>query len=289
MSTKTRLTLLNSMADRDFDRALDQHVAWELDLLDLKDCIYGKSITELNSEEAGRAAEAIAERKLSVYCFSTSLFSGEMEVGEAEFRKRHLDPLANVLTTAKILKPHCIRLIAAQTARRKDFSNAVSYMREHHAWLLPLYAEAVEQIHSAGFRTVIENEIAHSIFSTPREMREFFSALGLCDKVSFTWDVANLWQMGTFPTPDVYKQLKEVIGYVHVKGGLRGEDSDAFTWASTLEDASWPVDEIVQAVERDGVSPVICLNPPHGHPKDGYDSKNITQRDLEFLKRVCRI
>lgn len=151
MSTKTRLTLLNSMADRDFDRGLDQHVAWKIGLLDLKDCIYGKSIAELNADEARRAADAIAERKLSVYCFSTSLFSGEMEVGEAEFRKRHLNPLKGVLATAKILKPECIRLIAAQTARRKELSNAVSYVREQQPWLLPMYAEAIEQIHAAGF------------------------------------------------------------------------------------------------------------------------------------------
>lgn len=135
---------------------------------------------------------------------------------------------------------------------------------------------------------MIENEIAHSIFSTPREIREFFSALGMREKVSFTWDIANLWQMGTFPTLEVYAQLKEVIGYVHVKGGMRGDDN-SFSWASTLKDASWPVFEIMQAVVRDGVSPVICLNPPHGGPKPGYDCNNITQRDLEFLKGICKI
>src|ERR1041385_2634041 len=104
MSTKTRLTLLNSMADRDFDKALDRHVEWGLELLDLKDCVYGKSIIELSTEEAKRAAAAIESLKLAVYCFSTSLFSGEMEVGEKEFRRLHLDPLAKVLETARILK-----------------------------------------------------------------------------------------------------------------------------------------------------------------------------------------
>src|SRR5207237_198766 len=163
---------LNSMADRDFDRALDQHVAWELELLDLKDCVYGKSIAELNRDEAGRAAEAITRRKLSVYCFSTPLFSGEMDVGEKECRRR------------------------------------------------------------------------------------LFDRLGLRHKFSFTWDVANLWQMGTFPTLEVYAQIKHLIGYVHVKGGLKGDRESAFGWASSLEDASWPVAEIVKAVISDGVSPV---------------------------------
>jgi hypothetical protein len=273
------------MADRDFEKALDWHVERGLELLDLRDCIYGKSISELTAEDARRAATAIEQHRLSVYCFSTSLFSGEMEVGEKEFRRLHLDPLTRVLETASILKPRLIRLIAAQTARRRDVSNAVSYMRECQPWLLALYREAIDRIHAAGFQTVIENEVSNSICSTPREILEFFDALGLREKVSFTWDVANLWQMGTFPTLEVYTQIKHLIGYVHVKGGMLEDGS--FIWASALEDASWPVAEILNVLVADGVSPVICLNPPHGRAKPGYDISHITSRDLQLLRQIC--
>jgi hypothetical protein len=288
MSTKTRITVLNSMAGCDFERSLDQHLAWGLDTLDLKDCIYGKSIADLSESDACNAADAISRRKLTVYCLSTSLFSTEMEMGEAQFRKRNFELLGAVLATAKILKPHCIRLIAAQTLRRKDVSNSISYIREQHPWLMPLYSEAIDQIHAAGFKTVIENEVANSIFASAREVRDFFSALGSREKVSYTWDVANLWQLGVFPTLEVYAQLKDFIGYVHVKGSMGGVDN-RFAWASSLEDATWPVKEIVHAVIRDGVSPAICLNPPHGSWREGYDSSNLTERDLKYLKKISSL
>ena len=49
---------------------------------------------------------------------------------------------------------------------------------------------------------------------------------------------------------------------------------------SRLEDASWPVVEILQKVVDDGVSPVICINPPKGkrRPEYDYDLADLTAR-----------
>lgn len=44
MTEKIRLTLLNSMAGKDFEQALDRHIDWGLHTLNLKNQIYGKSI-----------------------------------------------------------------------------------------------------------------------------------------------------------------------------------------------------------------------------------------------------
>jgi hypothetical protein len=34
------------------------------------------------------------------------------------------------------------------------------------------------------------------------------------------------------------------------------------------------------------VSPVICLNPPHGQAIEGYDYTDLTRRDLEFVRMI---
>jgi hypothetical protein len=47
MGDKIQLTILNSMAGKDFVQALDQHLAWGLQVLDLKDAIYGKAVDQL--------------------------------------------------------------------------------------------------------------------------------------------------------------------------------------------------------------------------------------------------
>ena len=50
--TAVKITMLNSMAGTDIIQALDNHVAWDLKVLDLKGSIFGKSVTEITDEEA---------------------------------------------------------------------------------------------------------------------------------------------------------------------------------------------------------------------------------------------
>ncbi len=282
---KTKLTILNSMAGQQFESALDQHVAWGLTVLDLKDAIFGKGVVKLTHAEANRAADLIRARNLSVYCFSTGLFSGEIEAGEAEFRRRYLDKIEHVIEIAKPLQPQMIRLLAAQTSKRKELADSIGYIRENHPWLNPLYAQAIDRLHDAGFKVTIENEVGNCIFSNPKEILGFFAELNRREGVYLTWDVQNLWQMGTYPTMEVYHQLKGLIGYYHLKGGIGAMPASTLHWRSALEDASWPVVEITRQVVADGVSPVICLNPSHGKVKEGYDYQNIVKRDLDFIRR----
>jgi len=123
------VTMLNSMADRDFETALDRQVAWGVRVLDLKDAILGKRVTDLTIEEAEQAAGMIEERGLSVFCMSTNLFDAAFEVGEAAFRQDHLDPLDRVIEIAKVLDPSLVRLIAAKTAA---VETATPHCHPHH-------------------------------------------------------------------------------------------------------------------------------------------------------------
>jgi hypothetical protein len=283
-----QLTMLNSMADRDFERALDKHVAWKLKWLDLKDAIFGKLITQITIDEARRAAKMVQARGLRVCCFSTTLFADKIEKGEAHFRSQHLAPLAGTLEAARILKPTFVRLIVAQSAERKSFANSAVHVRQKAPWLYELYREAIGQIHAAGFKATIENEIDGSLFAHPIEIIDFFEELDCDGRVTFTWDVQNLWEQGTFPSVEAYEALKPLIGYYHLKGGQREGASSELHWRTGLEDASWPVAEITRRVVADGVSPVICLNPSHGKAKPGYDYTNMVERDMAFIRGAVK-
>ncbi|MCC7355773.1 MAG: sugar phosphate isomerase/epimerase [Anaerolineae bacterium] len=278
--------MLSSMAGKDFAHALDQHQAWNLKVLDLKDGIFGKSVTDLTDGEARHAADLINRRGLSVYCLSTMLFAGVLESGPEIFQREHLDRLDRVIAISAILRPALVRLLSPETEKRAEFGNSIRYIAREHPWLLRMYAEAIHRLKRAGFPVTIENEVGNNVFSTPEEVVDLFAALGYRDEVGFTWDVQNLWQMGPYPTMEVYQRLKGVIRYYHLKGGQHGPDSLALQWRTSLEDASWPVIEITRQVVADGVSPVICLNPPHGKPKEGYDYSDLVKRDLDFVRRV---
>jgi sugar phosphate isomerase/epimerase len=283
-----QVTMLNNMVDADFITALDKHVSWGIQVLDLKQGIFGKTLLDLTLAEAEQAAAAIAERDLSVYCFSTELFHGEVEQGEAFFRTTYLDKIDHLLDLAQILKPTVIRLLSAKTKCRNEITDSTLYILKTHDWLIPMYQEAIDRIAEASFEVTIENECSANLFATTKEIIDFFRVIDREDRVYFTYDVQNLWQMGTYPTLSVYRELAPVIGFYHVKGGQKDEGSDKLIWKSSLADASWPVAEMTLQVIADGRSPVICINPSHGITKPGYNYEEVYQRDLAFITNIIQ-
>mgnify|MGYP001382671540 CR=1 FL=1 len=284
--TLTKLTMLNNMVDADFIASLDIQQGWGLSSLDLKEAIFGKSLIDMTLEEAREADKAIRDRSMSVYCFSTELFRSEIELGESYFKTEYLNRIGHLLDLAYILKPKVIRLLAARTSKRALVDNSVTYIAENHAWVMELYREAIDRISEAGFEVTIENESVGCIFSTPREIVDFFTELNRNGRVYFTYDVQNLWQMGTYPTMEVYSELAPYIGLVHVKGGQTGDQGDKLVWKSALEHASWPAADLIGQVLRDGRSPVICINPSHGKAKPGLNDKGIYKQDLDYMKQL---
>lgn len=286
MTSTVILTMLNSMGGADFEASLETHAAWGLKTLDLKDCIFGKAITDLDDAELLRARERIDRHGMEVATLSTVLFVGDVEAGPEAWRRDYLAKVPRTIQIARVLRPRCIRLLACRTQRRGEIDDATACLRQSFPWAIPMYRDAVGQICAAGFEVLIENEAHNCIWSRPGEVLSFFAALQA--DAGCMWDIQNMWQMGTFPSFEVYRQLRPIIRQVHLKGGMAETPGGPLKWRSTLEDASWPVRQIVGAVLADGVSPVICLNPSHGEAKDGYDYRNVTRRDIDFLRREFR-
>ena len=96
-----------------------------------------------------------------------------------------------------------------------------------------------------------------------------------------------MWQEGTFPSLEHYETLKSIIGYLHLKGGRVG-DGRTLEWKCGLSEASWPVTEILNQVARDGISPVVCLNPSHGKKNPEYQALPTLESDLAFCQTIFR-
>jgi sugar phosphate isomerase/epimerase len=169
MDGEVRLTILNSMAGGELPEALDRHVRWGIDLLDLKDGLFGAGVLDLTDEQAGRVAEMARQRGLEVHCLSTGLFHDDVERGEAHFRHVHLQRVDRAIEIARILGPRFVRLLAAWSTRRGEFAGCDEYTRAECPWLTGLYGEAVDRIAEAGFAATIENEVGQCILRTPRE------------------------------------------------------------------------------------------------------------------------
>jgi sugar phosphate isomerase/epimerase len=261
-------------------------VQWGIGILDLKDGILGRGVADLADDEAARAATMASDRGLSVYCMSTGLFFDDVEKGEAHFRDRHIGRVGRVIEIARVLRPKVVRLLAARSGRRDEIGDGVDYVAGEYPWLFDVYGEAIDRIADAGFSVTIENEVHGCLLTNPSETSRFFGRLGRADSVMLTWDVQNMWQMGTFPTMAVYEELRPLIGYLHLKGGQSDEDDPArvLRWQSGLADASWPVAEVTAAAVADGMCDAVCLNPSHGERRAGYNYDDIVRRDLEFVR-----
>lgn len=281
-----RVTILNTMADRDLTTALDLHVTWGLVDVDLKEPFAGRGVEHLTLSEAEQVANLITERGLSVHCMSTTLFEDVVEIGREEFNRRNLAMVSHLVEVAGLLKPRLVRLIAAGSTERPRLVDSIDYVMKQHPWLFDSYREAVSLLSSAGFRVTIENESGPCLFGSTAEIRSFFAALDLGTKVSLTWDAVNLWRSGTFPSLATYEELRPLITYFHVKGGRADPGSTELKWKSSLAQASWPVREIAARVAADGTSPVICINPPKGTRRDGEPSEGWVLADIEYMRQL---
>lgn len=283
----TELTILNSMADKDFDRAVARHKEWGLKWMDLKDSIYGQSIDKLDAATASRARDAIEAAGLKVYCLSTPLMHERIEKGERHFRDLHLDRIGEMAETVRILQPKFFRLIAGEFEGRRANESTIQTLMREHPWVIPAYREAVDRASDLGVGVTIENEWRNCILTSADDVLDFFDALDRKGTVGFTWDVQNQWTSGVFPSVEEYRRMRPLIEYVHLKGGQYDDpQTRQLAWRTGLPEASWPVRDIMEAVIADRVSPVICLNPSHGALKPAYDHEysDVTKRDIDFLR-----
>lgn len=279
-----QLTILNSMAGQDFETAIAQHKEWGLEWTDLRDAIYGKWVKDVTLDESTKAARVLEEQGVGVWCLSTSTFFTDIAKGEDEFTE-HLDRLGNILAAAKPLNPQIVRIIAAQLPELEPGTDSVGYIKDKYPWMIDYYRRAIDLIVAAGYRPTIENEAFRCFMSTANDFHDFFDWLDH-DKIMLTWDVQNQWATGVYPDLAMYENLKELIGYYHVKGGqFEDETSRALKWNVALDEAHWPVAEITQQVVKDEKSPVICINPTqHGENKDDYNYATVVERDIAFLR-----
>jgi len=288
---KTRLAMLNAMADGDIGRSLARQRAWDIRDLDLKDQIFGKGIIDLDDGDVTRLDALVRAEGLVIHCLSTHIFHDDPDKGEAHFRAQHLAKITRIAEIAHTLRPRFVRLLAARSrAAAASGDSRMAFIERTQPWLPAVYAEAIDTLHRSGFASTIENETGDCILATPDDVQRLFAALArhgvTHDRCCYTWDVQNMWQTGgTYPAMAVYEQLKNLIGYYHLKGGRTETTNGPLLWRSGLEDASWPVTEITRRVVADGCSPVICLNPSHGAMPPEQDRHSSVENDIAFLRR----
>jgi sugar phosphate isomerase/epimerase len=281
-----QVTMLSTMAGPDFPEALRKQAALGLKLLDLKDGLWGQRIEEIDESTALRASELIKAEGLAVDCLSSSIGCISFKEGmtEATFRAACDSLVENIVRTAVIFRPRMVRLLLPAYLPRATGESTFVAMQRTAPWVVGVYRGWINRIAATGATPVLENEAHGCLFATPADIAAFFKALDH-PAARYIWDVQNLWQMGVFPSLDAHLLLKPFIASLHLKGGRADTLGGPLVTAAALEDASWPVLDVVRTVLADGVVSVICLNPSHGTKPAGWDIWETGVRDLAFLRR----
>jgi sugar phosphate isomerase/epimerase len=280
---RVALTMLNSMGG-ELPQSLDRHAELGFSLCDLKDRLFGKALEELEDREVEELGRLLGARNLKVHCLSTSLGHVDLALGEAAWIAANESILGRVLAAARVLVPAVIRVIAAtDTSRRQGGPANLRQEIERHPWFPAAYDAIVGRINAAGFDAVIENEARDCIVTSPIDVLDLFAALKSELRVRYTWDVQNMWEMGTAPSVAVLRALLPCLGMLHLKGGIAAPDGSLRT-ASSLADATWPVMDIVRAAIEATDIEVICLNQSHGDRAPGYDTFAVARDDALFLR-----
>lgn len=268
---KTELTMLTEMMDPDLEKAIAGLKELGITWLDLKGGVLGQAVQDLTPAQAGQVAALLERTGTRTYCLSYTLGAWNVsELDEAGFRQRLDAGLDRLLPVAGRLRPRFVRLLACHFEHRAGYADANEWLEANVPWVYGAYRDAVRRIQAAGFAATIENE-PWSIFSHPGETAGFYERLGADLGAGFTWDVQNMWACGEFPSLESYAVMKPWINYVHLKGGKAAPEAPrVMAFRALLEDAGWPVREIVDQVIADGTSPVLCLNCSHGGMPAGY-------------------
>lgn len=272
------LTMLAEMMDRDLERAAPQLAELNMTRLDLKTGVFDRPIENLDDERRERLARLLDATGTSVYCFSSTLGHRNIsDLGEIAFRTEMETGIANMIATAQVVRPDKVRLLSCWFDQEEDQGEPNRYLAAHAPWVYDAYRDAMDQIEAAGLSATIENE-PNTVLASPESTVTFFDRLERPD-ATFTWDIQNMWQSGTYPRMEAYRTLRPLLDYVHLKGGRSSDGNEApLAFRCPLEQATWPVREIVEAVLSDGASPVICLNPSHGAAPGGYEFGSVADR-----------
>ena len=289
-----RISILADIAGQDLEQVVKELPEFGIELIDLKRGVFGHAIESLDDTARNRLAALLEQSSVENYSFSSNVgYVNISTMTETEFRTHLNDGVSNMLKSLRVVRPTMIRLLACSFDNRAEWDNSNEFLERHAPWVYSAYDEAIARINDAGIIATIENE-PNTIFSNPTETIGFFDRLARREKVGFTWDIQNMWQSGSFPTVESYRLLKPIINYVHTKGGRGSEEApNLLTWRSSLEDASWPVREILAEVLTDNPDAVICVNTSHGKVQNATDSvdrfklgRDEARRDITFLQQL---
>jgi len=279
--TMIEISVMTDQLGLDFESAVKQLAHWGVEWVDLRGGIYGKGIDDVTDSEAERAKDALVEHGLRVACLATRLASPwkDHDLWDERDWEAELEHLDRLVELAKAFNTDLLRVYAY----RKPNPDAALDRPDLEKYMEPVsqrLREAAEVAAGQDIRLVLENE-TFSLVGTCSELRQVLDAVGH-EALLACWDVANGWACGEQPYPDGYDQIRDSIGYVHIKGAKsQTGDPDAYGGVALVGQDDLDYQTILSALVSDGYDGKIALHPHHNLFLDAYKLRDEANPDLK--------
>src|SRR4051794_4576005 len=117
--------MLAEMMDPDLEVAVEGLRDLGISRLDLKNHVFDRAIDGLDDERRERLAVLLQRTGASVYCFSSTLGHRNIShVSERELRGELERGIANMIETARLVRPDKVRFLSCLYDEREAYSDA---------------------------------------------------------------------------------------------------------------------------------------------------------------------
>lgn len=287
------ISVMTDQLGLDFESAAKQLAEWGVQWVDLRGGIYGKGIDDVTDSEAERAQAVLDKHGLQVACLASRLASPwlEHDLWDAKDWEAELKQLDRLTELAEVFDTNVLRVYAYRKPN-PDVPRDRPDLEEYLEPVSQRLREAAEIAAGHGLRLVLENE-TFSLVGTCDEMRRVLEAVDH-EALLACWDVSNGWACGEPPYPDGYDKIKELIGYVHIKGAKgRSDDPSVYDGVALVGQDDLDYATVLGAMIRDGYDGMVALHPHHNLFPDQYKLKDEENPDLTAawltLQRVREI
>lgn len=285
MSCPFRLAVINDEITQDFDHACSVAANdFGLQWIEIRG-MWGKNITDLNSDEIDRARKILEKYKLRVTDIASPLFKvnwpgapqsshgPKRDQFHADFDFKQQDSVLD----------RCIELAKAfQTDRIRCFDFwRLDDQKPYRAAINAKLKEAAERCAKENLILLLENEMSCNTATA----EESVAVLNAVPNRNFmlNWDPGNAAAIGSVPYPDGYRLLpKDRIGHCHCKDVVR--KGDKFDWAPVGGGIiDWAGQ--LQALRRDGFHFALSLET---HWRGAGSPEASTRASFAGLKEVLK-
>jgi len=265
------ISIFNDQVSKDLDEALQTLDSWGQKWIDLRESIYADTvIDDISDEQREILTEKLRPYKFNIGCLGTRRLVASTGSGEKE-----MSVLEGLIKTALVVKTNFIRVCNEE--RTGDLKKCEEYARA----TVPNMRKLCDRAAEYNITVVLENKPS-SITNRGCELREFVE---LVDRpnLKVVWDAVNSWQGGLYDVMNDYKEVKDILGVVHLRGAVGKKDNPkVYSQSELLGEDDFPNKEIVKKLVADGYRGRITLDLSIGSIKR-YKDKEMTAAEVSKL------